>query len=100
MFVSTAQSAHASESLTRRCYNADSVSGEIAMRPLGRRKIKRFRRFRLAGYHRTELLDSSLPAYTPLSIVPPSARAKRRPPWIMIGALLALGTAVGIAFGR
>ena len=70
------------------------------MLPLGRRQIKRFRRFQLAGYQRTELLDSSLSAYAPLSIAPPLVRAKRRPPWIMIGALLALGTAVGIAFSR
>ena len=44
--------------------------------------------------------DSPLPAYSPLGIAPPLSRAKRRSPWIMIGALLALGTAVGIAFSR
>ena len=45
-------------------------------------------------------LDSALPEYSPLSIAPPLSRARRRSPWMMIGALLALGTAVGIAFSR
>ena len=44
--------------------------------------------------------DSRLPIYSPLGIAPPLTRGKRRAPWMMIGAVLALGTAVGIAFSR
>jgi hypothetical protein len=45
-------------------------------------------------------LDSALPAYSPFGIAPPLSRSKRRSTWPMILGLLALGTAVAIAFSR
>jgi len=45
-------------------------------------------------------LDSALPAYSPLGIASPLSRAKRRSAWPMIVGLLALGTAIGLAFSR
>ena len=45
-------------------------------------------------------LDSALPDYSPLGIAPPLARGRRRLPWMMTGALLALGTPAAIAFNR
>jgi hypothetical protein len=70
---------------------------------MARRKPQRtwdFWRGKRGGSFGIAPVDSTLPAYSPLSIAPPLSRAKRRSAWPIIVGLLALGTAFGIAWSR